>query len=264
VTKFRQPIFPGDVGSDVWAVKRAYISMGVSGSGTLAKTKRAGSAFVAVTQIVQRQHSLKADGIYGAATHAVVAPHFDRWGAALYRSAAIRHHTPPAPTGSTAAARRLLVLHGQGKYRADNPGDLNDIEAAARGAAVWSRAGRWVHIDRRPLELLVWLIDKKGYQIGTFAICSDHSNDGPHGHAGGLAVDISSVNGVSIASHAEALTLQAAKAIRDAPGLRPRQLICGGSGYVLEPSIYACCIPSAEFYGWTTVREHTNHIHAGY
>lgn len=94
MTPYRQPIRPGDEGSDVWAVKRAYRKMGVKGAGTIAKTKKAGEAFVAVTKAVQRQHGLKADGVYGPSTHKIVAPYLDAYGRLLYRNAKIRNRTP--------------------------------------------------------------------------------------------------------------------------------------------------------------------------
>ena len=99
----------------------------------------------------------------------------------LYRTAKKREpvHPPLPEQNAQELAKELIVYYHEGKYRADNPGDLRDLEATAAGKAVWSQAGRYVHVDRRPLATLVWLI-RQGYKIGTFAICSDHHYDGPH------------------------------------------------------------------------------------
>jgi hypothetical protein len=264
---YRQPIRPGDVGTDVLAVKRAVRKLGIPGSGGLVLSRSAGVSFVACIRTVQHQHSLAADGIYGPATHTLIAAAFDAYGALLYRTAAIRHPPPPpAPSTAVEAAQRLLALHTRGGYRADNPGDLRDIQAAAEGKPVWSQGGYWVHIDPRPLRTLCWLIEDKGFKLGTYALCSDHSNDGPHGHAGGLAADISSVNGVSVASaDGRAGALAVAEALHQAPAsYRPRQLICGGYGNHYDAQISALTIPSAGFYGQTTMREHYGHVHAGF
>jgi hypothetical protein len=266
VTPFRQLILPGAVGSDVWAVKRAYTKMGVKGAGALARTKQAGPAFVAVTKTVQQQNHLKADGVYGEATHLIVALHFDAYGTMLYRTAKIRNPPQPAPASlsAQAAAKKLLAYHDAGDYHADNPGDLRDIEATAAGKAVWSQGGYWVHIDPRPLDLLVYLISM-GHKIGTYAICSDHHNDGPHGHAGGLAVDIVSIDGHHVAdANAKTATLQLGSLIQNAPGLRPRQLISGGYGNREDADCKALCIPFASFYGEPTLSQHCNHIHCGF
>lgn len=264
MTKFRQLIRPGQSGRDVKAVKLAYRKMGVAGSGAMTLSKRAGPAFVHVTKTVQKHHGLKVDGIYGKSTHAVVAPHFSKYSVWLYRTAKIRQPAPP-PTpnlDAQAAAKKLLA---SGKWHADNPGDLRDMEATAAGKAVWSQGGYWVHVDKRPLDALLYIIEH-GHSVGTFAICSDHHNDGPHGHSGGLAVDISSIDGVSVASsHARDKTLAVAKILHDAPGtLHPWQLICDGYGYMHDNAISAETIPGAGYYGYTTMSQHRNHIHVGY
>ena len=45
--------------------------------------------------------------------------------------------------------------------------------------------------------------------------------------------------------------------------LIPRQLICGGYGNHPDAEISALTIPSASFYGLTTMLQHCNHIHCG-
>lgn len=87
---YRQPIRRGQRGSDVKAVKRAYRRMAIRGSQQLILDGRAGDQFVACTKVLQRAHHLPVDGVYGPATHKVVQPYFDRWGALLYRTARIR------------------------------------------------------------------------------------------------------------------------------------------------------------------------------
>jgi len=267
--KFRQLIRPGQRGRDVKAVKRAMIKMGVKGAGSMGKTNKAGPEFVKCLKNVQRNHGLHVDGIYGKKTHAVIAPHFDAYSKLLYRTAKIRK-PPMPPMSSTDAkvyAQRLLGHHNTGKYIANNSGDLRDIQRTAQGLPVWSAEGRWIHIDYRPLKLLCYLIEVKGHKIGTYALCSDHFYDGPHGHAGGLAVDIDEIDGTNIASSsARAKTLELAKEIHNLSGdLHPWQEICGGYGYMRDSAISAESIPSADsFYGSTTMRQHTNHIHVGY
>jgi hypothetical protein len=81
--------------------------------------------------------------------------------------------------------------------------------------------------------------------IGTFAICSDHHDDGPHGHAGGHAVGISTIDGHSIASpSARAVVMQADKELHNAGALVPRQLITGGVGNMIDQTIESLTIPS--------------------
>jgi Putative peptidoglycan binding domain len=268
MVEFRQVILPGDVGADVLAVKRTLRRMSVRGSGALNMSRTAGPAFVDAVKVVQRNHSLTSDGKYGRDTHKIVGPHMTKADGLLYGRAVIRKHDPPPPPPggqAAAAAKRLLELQGQGKYHADNPGDIKDIEATAAGKAVRSQAGGFVHVDARVFEVLIHLIDL-GHTIGTFAICSDHHNDGPHGHAGGKAVDISTIDGHSVASaSSRASVLVIDKALRNAGNLTPRQLISGGCGNVRDAEISALCIPGSDsFFGHQTMQDHCNHIHIGY
>jgi hypothetical protein len=266
--KFRQLIKPGQDGRDIKAVKRAMRKMHVKNSGALVVNKHAGHAFVTCIKTIQRNHGLKVDGIYGPTTHGIIAPHFDIYGRYLYRTARIRKAVVPPLTSKDAQvfAKQLLTYNKEGKYHADNSGDLYDIQRTAIGLPVWSQGGYWVHIDYRPLKLLCALI-AAGHKIGTYAICSDHHYDGPHGHSGGLAVDISSIDGKSVASYnAKTVTLNLAKKIHNMPGdLRPWQEICGGYGNHRDSEISAQSIPAADsFYGSVTMYQHCNHIHVGY
>lgn len=264
MVKFRQLIRPGQRGRDVRAVKRAMLRMGVKGSGALGKTNKAGPQFVKCLKRVQNQHNERADGIYGKHTHKIIAPHFDAYGRFLYRTARKRTVKRPKRLGTAQEVAKEILASG--KWHADNSGDLRDMQATAEGRAVWSPAGHYVHIDKRPLEAILFLIHK-GFHIGTFAICSDHHYDGPHGHSGGLAVDISSINGVAVGSHAaRENTLKVARILRNEmpSGLHPWQEICDGYGYIHDSEIAACTIPGSWFYGYTTMSQHRNHIHLGY
>jgi peptidoglycan hydrolase-like protein with peptidoglycan-binding domain len=262
---FRQLILPGDVGSDVLAVKQTLRRLGIAGNADMTMNTTAGRAFVGTLRNAQAQGGITVDGKYGRDTHGVIAPHFTPEDAALYAQAAIRRPVPPPPSGDAASnARQLLQLQAQGKYHADNPGDLTDIQATAQGRAVHSQSGQMVHIDPRVMEVLVHLIGS-GHTIGTFAICSDHHDDGPHGHAGGFAVDISTIDGHAVASSsARAAVLQVDKELHNSGGLVPRQLITGGVGNVIDQTIESFTIPNPAFYGAQTMQEHTNHIHIGY
>jgi hypothetical protein len=153
VTPFRQPIRPDDVGADVWAYKRAYLRMGVKGARALGKTKRAGAAFVACTKTVQRNHGLTGDGIAGEATHRVVAPHLDAYGAMLYRSAKIRRPKPtyivvhgcPVPAQFAPYVRTLLAESGASlisAYRgADAEALLHQLGKRSQAELYWA----WEH-----------------------------------------------------------------------------------------------------------------------
>ena len=262
---FKQLILLGDVGSDVLAVKHTLRRMAIKGNEKIRMNNTAGRAFVATLRNAQAQGHITVDGKYGQQTHTLIAPHFTPDDEALYRRAAIRRPGTSLVSGDAAAnARKLLQFHAQGKYHADNPGDLSDIQATAEGRAVRSQSGQMVHIDARVMQVLVHLIDL-GHTIGTFAICSDHHDDGPRGHAGGLAVDISTIDGHPInSSSARAVVIQVDKQLRNAGALRPRQLITGGVGNKIDQTIEALTLPNPGFYGPETMQEHTNHIHVGY
>ncbi|HEX3909187.1 MAG TPA: peptidoglycan-binding domain-containing protein [Solirubrobacteraceae bacterium] len=267
MVEFRQLILPDDVGSDVLAVKHALRAMAVPGGDGMKLNDDAGPAFVKALRSAQQHAGISVDGKYGKESHGLIAPHFSAADEALYKNAKIRNHdAPPGPGADAAAnAKRLLSFHSQGKYRADNSGDLADVQATAEGRAVHSRSGKLVHIDARVMRVLVHLIEI-GHTIGTFAICSDHRDDGPHGHAGGMSVDISSIDGHSIAlASARALVIKVDNELHQAGALVPRQLISGGVGNVRDAEISRLSIPGADsFYGRETMAEHCNHIHVGY
>jgi len=275
---YRQDIRPGQHGRDVKGVKLALKHIKAQGSADMKTNRYAGTSFVHCVKSFQHNHKLKVTGVYNKETHNVLIKQkeagkdaFSWWAAKLYRTASLRN--PPSPpilelTAKQAAAK-LLQHHSNGSYVANNSGDLYDLQRTAQGQPVWSQAGYWVYVDKRPLQALLILIEKYGFHIGTFAICSDHHYDGPHGHAGGNAVDISSINGIQVgtnSSTSRSNTLKVAKILRyEMPdSLRPWQQICDGYGYVHDSEISSCTVPGAYFYGYTTMSQHRNHIHLGY
>jgi hypothetical protein len=263
---FKQLILLGDVGSDVLAVKHTLRRMAIKGNEKIRMNNTAGRAFVATLRNAQAQGHITVDGKYGQQTHTLIAPRFTPGDEALYRQAAIRRPGMSLVSGDAAAnARKLLQFQARGKYHADNPGDLSDIQATAEGRAVRSKHhGQMVHIDARVMQVLVHLIDL-GHTIGTFAICSDHHDDTLRGHAGGLAVDISTIDGHPVnSSSARAVVIQVDKELRNAGALRPRQLITGGVGNKIDQTIKALTLPNPDFYDSQTLQAHTTHIHVGY
>jgi peptidoglycan hydrolase-like protein with peptidoglycan-binding domain len=272
VIAFRQLIRQGQSGSDVVAVKRALQKMNVPGSGSLnlklRRRKYAGASFTRCIRTVQRNHKVHQDGIYGKRTHELIAPHFDAYGRLLYRRAKMRKpQRPPVPTTAVGAAKRLLELAKTGKYHDDRGTTIKQLQATAAGRAVYSPLGHYVKIDERVLELLVWLIDQKGFKVGTFALCTDHGPDSPKGHAGGFAVDVSSIDGISIlSSSSKPKVIALLNAMRAAPGaLRPRQLISGGVANRRDGDCSALSLPAADaYYGPATMLQHCNHIHIGF
>ena len=119
------------------------------------------------------------------------------------------------------------------------------------------------------IRSIVWLC-QKGYKIGTFAWCSDHSTmDGPTGHQGGWAVDISAIDGIAINTdtlQCRKLVLQVAGLLHDANmPIKPRQLISGGYGNHRDMACSALSLPHADsYYTSAVMAEHCNHIHVGY
>lgn len=176
------------------------------------------------------------------------------------------NNTGPVPVGSAAALARELLRYAGNKWRDDNGKGLAQIQKVANGEALTSQhGGVKVELDPRTIKTILWLI-AKGYTVGTYAWCEDHSDDGLNGHAGGKAVDISSINGVSInqeASHL--LTVAVATLLHNPPSaITPAQLITGGFGNHSDSQLRSLTIPSAAFYGETTMAEHCNHIHMGF
>lgn len=261
MTPYRQPIRPGESGTDVVAVKRALKKAGF-GRG-LILSRQAGPQFVQDLKRWQTSHGIPSDGVYGPGSHAKLAPLFDAWGVALYRRAPLR--TPPRPTTARGWAQLLLTYEAKGLYHADNPGDLRDVKDTAAGQPVVNQAGQKVWIDARVFECLCNLIEA-GHRIGTYAICSDHSMDSGHGHSEGFAVDISTIDGVAVS--ADTAQCRSNVVMVDLLVRKPgnvRQLITGGYGNHRDTGISSLSVPAADsYYTSAVMAQHCNHIHVGY
>jgi Putative peptidoglycan binding domain len=132
VTPFRQPIYGGDRGSDVLAVRRALRSRGhrIPRIG-----RTAGPEFVKAVRRVQANHDLAVDGVYGPKTHALLAPAFDRWGVWLYQHAAIRaRYVNPFARAQVVAGRIDMGVdyHGTGPILA-----IGDATIVGLGGTGW-------------------------------------------------------------------------------------------------------------------------------
>ena len=263
IPKFKRVLRMGAKGPDVAAVKRGLRATGY-GKG-LRKTRYFGQTMRDQIKHFQHAHGLPADGVYGEKTHEKLAPHFDPFARWLYKRAKVSA-TDVTKLNRRQAALRLLHYHSEGRYRDDSGGDLYQISATADGRPVRNQIGQYVYLDARMLQSLCFLIEK-GYKIGTFAMCSDHFYESALGHGGGHAVDISSINGVSISGGgAEQLTLHVMTILHSGmpKSLQPWQLICDGCGYQHVQAISNLTIPGAWFYGSLTMSQHRNHIHNGY
>jgi len=174
-----------------------------------------------------------------------------------------------------ALAQKLLDYKDQGKYSCDNPGDCQDLQNVVNGQPIGRQCGVDT-FDPKILQLLIYLIDS-GYKIGTFALCGDHHDDGPNGHHGGKAADISSINGKAIndpGSRSIALELDSVIFNLD-NSLAPRQIITDGVGNVhddaftqfnrVAPGIEGAAATAAFNSGDpSTMAAHRNHIHVGF
>lgn len=186
------------------------------------------------------------------------------------------------PTGSVdegtnaQLAQKILDYQKTGQYHCDNSGDCSDLQKMANGQSLKTGSpGGSPYcgvdtLDARVLQLLLYVIEVGKFKVGTFALCGDHHDDGPHGHTGGLAVDFSSVNGVSVntnSAQARTNTLQLAQFLNGLRGkLAPRQLITAGYGGVYDNAFLALEIPNSDYYGGKggDNADHLNHIHTGY
>ena len=172
-------------------------------------------------------------------------------------------------------AQKLLDYKNQGKYKCDNPIDCQDLEMTVRGESIRGGVGCVADkLDKRVMQMLLFVIDS-GYQVGTYALCRSHSyNQGAHPQGRGL--DISSLNGVSLATPgARNDTLAVDQLIFNLNNeLAPRQIITGGVGATrrVDPQFvkYNRVAPGNEgqsavaAFGSSTMAGHTDHIHIGY
>jgi hypothetical protein len=173
-------------------------------------------------------------------------------------------------------AQKLLDYKSQGKYNCDNSGDCTQLQQMANNQSIQAGACQVSKLDPRVLQLLLYMIEVGKFKVGTFAFCSDHSDDGPTGHSGGFAVDISSVNGQAINQDSQKVkdaALAADKFLDNLPAqLQLRQQISYGYGYHYDPDLAAtqqydsklCHSSCVSIYTSGVEAEHENHIHAGF
>jgi hypothetical protein len=170
-------------------------------------------------------------------------------------------------------AQKILNYQKEGKYNCDNPGDCADLQKIVNGQSLAGSNGCIAKtLDSRVLKLIIYVIENGNFKVGTYALCGDHSSDGPNGHSGGLAVDFSTVNGVAVVANspqARTNTLQLATFLNRLSGeLKLRQLITAGYGGKFDQAFLDLELPSSATFGGTgassTNADHTNHIHAGY
>lgn len=261
--KFKRVLRMGAKGPDVAAVK---IGLRRAGHGRgLRKDRHFGQHMRARLKEYQHSVGLTADGVYGEKTHEHLRTHFTPFARWLYRRTKVQP-TDVTKLSARQAALRLLHYHAEGRYRDDSGRDLAQVIASSEGLPVINAIGQRIYIDKRVFQALCLLIER-GYRVGTFAFCSDHFYESALGHGGGHAVDISSIDGESVASSvSEGKVLEVARLLngRMPASLHPWQLICDGCGYEHVSAISAETIPGAWFYGATTMSQHRNHIHLGY
>lgn len=191
-----------------------------------------------------------------------------------YANKILGRFSTPATTGSTAVpsavAKQLLAQYGKGWTDDDGLGK-QQIQDTANGKQLNGPAGP-VTLDAQPMQLILALI-ARGYTIGTTAWCTNHSLDSTNGHAGGKAVDISSISGIPINANSgivRANVIAVDTAIRSLGSLLPRQLITAGYGNHSDSTILALTITDppgqdpVSYYGSDTLAQHENHIHAGF
>lgn len=184
----------------------------------------------------------------------------------------------PVEEGSNAdLANKILKYRSGGQYNCDNSGDCADLTKIINGQSLAGSEGcRAQTLDPRVLKLILYMIEVGKFQIGTYALCGDHSFDSTGGHSGGFAVDISSVNGAVLGSDTpqagnEGLKLD--KFLNNLPNeLKLDQQISYGYGGHYDAQMAAtqqaqgklCGSSCVSFYGLDTELVHQNHIHAGF
>jgi hypothetical protein len=105
------------------------------------------------------------------------------------------------PTGSAAElASQLKPFISDGKIKCVGFGGHNvgcsDVLNTASGGSI--RGGNGCTVDALDSKLLGMLLKlvQMNHTFILSALCSDHSNDGPNGHAGGKAADFNTIDGV--------------------------------------------------------------------
>jgi hypothetical protein len=104
---FGRELRQGKSGKDVVALKRALSKAGYV-KWQSRWTRLFGPYTATALKKFQREHGLRADGVYGPATHAKLAPYYDAYGAALLGQ------FPRAPVGHTVVTAALFGYHVRG------------------------------------------------------------------------------------------------------------------------------------------------------
>jgi hypothetical protein len=183
----------------------------------------------------------------------------------------------PGRQDAAVQAQQLLEYWAIGKWKDDNGLGLQQIRDTANHIAVTNVAGTAVGLDWKPIATINWLISQ-GFTIGTYAWCHDHHFDSLNAHAGGHAVDISSINGQALNSNSGnqlELATRVATLLNNLEVMQPKKLITAGVGYQYYQQLEALCIPSSQYYygngidssipgGTNDLPAHRNHIHMAY
>jgi len=184
---------------------------------------------------------------------------------------------PVAEGTNSQLAQKILDYKKTGQYSCDNPGDCADLQKVVAGHTLSGSQGCTAQtLDTHVLQLMLYAIEVGKFKIGTYSLCGDHSHDGAHGHSGGYAVDISSVNGVGVnqnSTQAKTNTLALDKFLNALPAtLTLSQQISYGYGNHFDADLAAtqqygsklCTTSCVSIYTLGVESEHENHIHAGY
>ena len=173
-------------------------------------------------------------------------------------------------------AQKLLDYQNTGQYSCDNIGDCADLQKIVSGQSLAGSDGcQATTLDAHVLKLLLYIIGN-GFKVGTYALCGDHSFDSPGGHSGGFAVDISTVNGASLAQdtpQAASEGLMMDQFLNNLPPeLHLSQQISYGYGEQYSQPMAAlqqyggklCDTNCVSIYTLAVENQHKNHIHVGF
>jgi hypothetical protein len=184
----------------------------------------------------------------------------------------------PVDGGTNAVlAQKILSYQSTGKYHCDNSGDCADLQKIVNGQSLAGSDGCQAQtLDPRVLKLILYLIEVGNFKVGTYALCGDHGFDGLSGHSGGLAVDISSVNGASLGLPLPQSGTEGTKMDHFLNNLPAeislgQQITYGYGGHYYAPMAATqqyngslCNSSCVSIYTLLVEQAHTNHIHAGF